>query len=501
MKRKLLFLLLSLSVSLLFAQYDGTLDNSFGTNGKVITDFQQHDYAYAIALQPDGKIILAGYSSLPMNPGHNYLFALSRYNTNGTLDNTFGIGGLDTFDFGFSTSYDETGWTMVLQADGKIIVAGNHFNSNNDFAVVRFNTDGSPDNTFGTGGKVMTDLGKQDGIFGVALQNDGKIVVCGFSGLVPLQNDFALARYNSDGTLDNTFGTNGKLTTDFGDREEAWSVKVLSDGKILVGGFTGSDFALARYNADGTLDNTFNGSGKVTTDFVGSDCGRALIVQDDGKYLLWGFNDSDYVYHIIGARYNTDGSLDNSFGSNGKVKSVCPGQLMLYTAATQADGKFVVGGEMLDDFFVARFLANGSIDNSFDTNGIATVDFLGWGDQGYALAIQSDNKILLGGNIHNGSNRDFALVRFNASLSNIDKTVKDGHFNIYPNPVKDILTIENTHSGKDIGFEIISHSGQVIYKEVFHTQTVISTRLFAPGLYIIKFDTGEVYDFKKIIVQ
>jgi len=501
MKKIVLLCGLICSFSVLFAQYDGTLDNSFGTNGKVITDFQQHDYAYAIALQPDGKIILAGYSTIPMNPGHNYLFALARYNSNGTLDNTFGVGGLDTFDFGFTTSYDETGWSMVLQPDGKIIVAGNHFNTNNDFALVRFNTDGSPDNTFGTGGKVMTDLGKQDGILCAALQNDGKIVVSGFTGLVPLQYDFALARYNADGTLDNTFGTDGKVITDLGDREEAWSVKILNDGKILVGGFSGFDFALARYNADGTLDNTFNTNGKLTTDFVGNDCGRALIIQNDGKYVLWGFNDSDYVYNIVGARYNTDGSLDNSFGNNGKVKAECPGQTMLYTGALQADNKFVVGGEMLDDFFLARFYANGLIDNSFDTNGIAMVDFLGWGDQGFALAIQPDNKILLGGNIYNGSNRDFALARFNATLSNIENTERNNAIIIYPNPVSDILIIENSNYQKDLDFDIVNISGQVIYKGVLKAKTVITTDNFKQGLYLIKFENGENYGFKKVVVK
>lgn len=497
MKRIILFIFSVTVYAVLFAQYDGALDPAFGTGGKVITDFQQHDYAYAIALQPDGKIILAGYSTVPLNPNTNYVFAMARYNSNGTLDNTFGIGGRDTFDLGFTTSYDETAWSMALQPDGKIILAGNHFNANNDFALARFNSDGSIDNTFGNNGVVMTNFGTQDGIWGVALQSDGKIVACGFSGLIPTQNDFALARYNSDGTPDITFGTNGLVTTDFGDREEAWSIKILNDGKLLVGGFSGFDFALARYNADGTLDNTFGGTGKVTTDFVGNDCGRALIVQNDGKYVLWGYNDSDYVYNLAAARYNTDGTPDNSFGNNGKAKTVCPGQTMLYTAALQADNKFVVGGEMLDDFFVARFLSNGTIDNTFDTNGIATADFLNWGDQGFALAIQPDNKIVLGGNIYNGANRDFALCRFLANpASGITELQQPGNITVYPNPAGNLLNISNSEI-KTRHYSITDALGRTVKTGNITGTTSLNITTLTPGSYYIHFDNGYSTTFTK----
>lgn len=497
MKRIISFIFSMAVYTVLFAQYDGALDPSFGTGGKVITDFQQHDYAYAIALQPDGKIILAGYSTVPMNPGHNYVFAMARYNPDGTLDNTFGTGGRDTFDLGFTTSYDETAWSMALQPDGKIILAGNHFNTNNDFALARFNADGSIDNTFGTNGVVMTNFGTQDVIFCVALQPDGKIVACGYTGLIPNQNDFALARYNSDGTLDNTFGTNGKVITDFGDREEAWSLKILADGKLLVGGFSGFDFAVARYNSDGTLDNTFGGTGKLTTDFVGNDCGRALVVQNDGKYVLWGFNDSDYVYNFVGARYNTNGSLDNTFGSNGKAKVESPGQLMLYTAALQIDNKFVVGGEMLDDFFVARFLSNGAIDNSFDTNGIATVDFMNWGDQGFALAIQPDNKIVLGGNIHNGSNRDFALCRLLANpTSGMTEQQQPCDILVYPNPAGSFLNISNPEA-KAARYSITDALGRTVKTGTIAGNTSLNITDLTSGNFFIQFDNGYCTSFTK----
>jgi len=225
----------------------GSLDTSFSTDGKVTTAFgTSNDVATSVAIQSDGKIVAAGYSY----NGANYDFALVRYNMDGSLDSTFGTGGKVTTAFGTG---DDGAKSVAIQSDGKIVAAGYSDNgANYDFALVRYNTDGSLDSTFGTGGKVTTAVGTgTDNAKSVAIQSDGKIVAAGYS-YNGANFDFALVRYNTDGSLDSTFGTGGKVTTAFGtSNDEAYSVAIQSDGKIVAAGSSNNganyDFALVRY--------------------------------------------------------------------------------------------------------------------------------------------------------------------------------------------------------------------------------------------------------------
>ncbi|MCI0529632.1 MAG: hypothetical protein L0Y56_19490, partial [Nitrospira sp.] len=194
----------------------GDLDPTFGTGGKAITDFGGSDQASAIALQANGKIVVAGSSEID-----GFLdFALARYNTDGSLDTSFGTAGKVTTDFGGSNG---GAFAVALQQDGRIVAAGRtfiFFGLTSDFALARYNTDGSLDTSFGTAGKVTTDFGgNNDGVFAVALQADGKIVAVGSSQIGIMNSDFALARYNPDGSLDSSFGSGGMVTTDFGGDE------------------------------------------------------------------------------------------------------------------------------------------------------------------------------------------------------------------------------------------------------------------------------------------
>ncbi len=225
---------------------DGSLDPTFSTDGKVTTDFAGgFDEAFAVALQPDGKIVAAGGAVVGSSP---FDFALTRYNPDGSLDPTFGTDGKATTDFGGT---DEA-LAMALQPDGKIVAAGQAFTGSSpdfavDFAVARYNPDGSLDSTFGTGGKVTTDFAGFDAARAVALQPNGKIVAAGGSSF-----DFAVARYKKHGSLDPSFGPGGKVTTDFASSTDvARAVALQPDGKIVAAGDaatgTSFDFALARY--------------------------------------------------------------------------------------------------------------------------------------------------------------------------------------------------------------------------------------------------------------
>jgi uncharacterized delta-60 repeat protein len=307
------------------AEASGQLDPRFGVRGKVLTDFSggSIDVARALAIQSDGKMVAAGFSGTSGTP---YDFALARYNSRGRFDREFGLRGKVITDF---SSFTDEAYAVAIQSDGKIVAAGysNASGRTTDFALARYNPDGTLDTTFNATGKVLTDFGVRTDIAqALAIQSDGKIVVAGSSG-----SDFALARYNPDGTLDTTFNATGKVLTDFsgsGSYDIAHALAIQSDGKIVAAGDSfradGTfDFALARYNPDGTLDTTFNATGKVLTDFGGSGSGdyaSDVAIQSDGKIVVAGYSGTSATpYDFALARYNPDGTLDATFNATGKV--------------------------------------------------------------------------------------------------------------------------------------------------------------------------------------
>jgi uncharacterized delta-60 repeat protein len=261
----------------------GILDTTFDTDGKVTTDIgaATNDEGTDIAVQPDGRSVVAGSS------GND--FAVVRYTTNGGLDTTFDTDGKVTTDVGAATADDA--FAIATQADGKLVVAGL---SSGDFAVVRYSASGGLDTTFDTDGKVTTDVGAatDDGAFHVAVQPDGRIVAAGYSGTGGTY-DFALVRYNANGSLDATFDTDGKVTTDIGTAtyDYVWEIALQADGKIVAAGWgDGTKFSLARYNANGGLDTSFNGNGKVLTDIgaATNDESLGVAIQPDGKIVAGG---------------------------------------------------------------------------------------------------------------------------------------------------------------------------------------------------------------------
>ncbi|MFH1114214.1 MAG: cadherin-like domain-containing protein, partial [Pseudomonadota bacterium] len=278
---------------------DGILDTSFDADGvAVITSMSTYWGAESVAIQADGKIVAAGYG-----PGNN--FAVVRFNTDGTLD-TAGFGGGDgivTNDTAILQNTYAPDCSVAIQADGKILIAGTTTYS--DFCLVRLNSDGTPDTTFGGDGKVTTLVGSQDQGRSIAIQSDGKIVVAGTAYVTGTANDFALVRYNVDGSLDDggvddltpgdSFGTGGKVTTPFSgvSADHAYAVAIQSDGKIVAAGSSAGNFAIARYNVDGSPDGTFSTDGIHTTDVgSGNDVGESMVIQPDGKIVVVGQNNA-----------------------------------------------------------------------------------------------------------------------------------------------------------------------------------------------------------------
>jgi uncharacterized delta-60 repeat protein len=321
---------------------------------------------------------------------------------------------------------------QAIQADGRVIAVGSAYNgSDDDFALTRYNGDGSLDTTFGTGGKVTTDFASgADGATAVALQGDGGIVVAGHAQQ-GASSVFAVARYHSDGSLDDGFGAGGKVTIAFADFDAgAHAVAVEPDGKIVAAGYawngSDSDFALLRLDASGALDTAGfgNGSGKVTTDVDShADQLRAIALQPDGRIVVVGSVDtgaaggrSDFAL----ARYDADGSLDASFGNGGKViVDLAGGSDIAEAVAIQAaDGKIVAAGHAFNgvdtDFALVRVDAAGSPDAAFGSGGEAMLDFAGGADLARALAVRPDGTLLVAGHSTAGADADFAIACFDA---------------------------------------------------------------------------------------
>ena len=295
------------NISLVRYNTDGSLDTTFDMDGKVMTNLGDNDYIFNIAIQNDHRIVVSGRS------GWNLV--LVRYHSDGSLDTSFDGDGIRTLDFGSGENY---GGYLALQPDGRIILAGQTFilYVGYVFALARFNPDGSLDPSFGTDGTVTTSLDNSfdDGIAAVLVQPNGQILVTGTSEFLQTPNwVFALARYNPDGSLDTSFGNQGTIMTDLGITQDTGNaIDLQSDGGIVVAGRTGTtynsgdnDFALVRYTREGFLDSSFGADGIIITDFgYGADFANSVFIQPDGKIVAVGsaFNGTDDDFAL--ARYD-----------------------------------------------------------------------------------------------------------------------------------------------------------------------------------------------------
>ncbi|MBL7912359.1 MAG: T9SS type A sorting domain-containing protein [Bacteroidia bacterium] len=399
----------------------GSLDLSFNGNGKFISGSIGN--SESVALQSNGKIILGGslFSS-------SWAFGVKRCNTNGTIDNTFGINGSTVIDINPNLDF---GRAIAIQTDDKIVIAGQSDNgSNDDVTVVRLNSNGTIDNTFGTNGIVTTTISSfSEKASAIAIQPDGKIVVGG-SANTGTSSDFIIIRYNTNGTLDNTFGVNGIVLTDIGlaSDDQIKTIDLQSDGKIVAGGIynaSGYDFCLVRYNTNGTIDNTFGNAGKVITAITsGVDEIESIDVQSDGKIVVVGNSNITANTDFVLVRYNTTGSLDNTFGNLGIVTTtVGLGGDYASSVKIQTNGKIVVMGYIQvgadNDAAIVRYNSNGTLDNTFGLGGKvispigSTYDFVLDG------ILDNNGKIILSGNFDNsmGAARFIGECNLNTSVA------------------------------------------------------------------------------------
>ena len=406
----------------------GGLDTTFGTGGLVRTDITTvGDTAYGVAVQPDGMIVAVGTAG-----GKNSTFAVVRYEKDGTLDPSFGSGGIVHTNFG---PYLDEAYAVALQPDGAIVVAGvrGAGRPGSDFALARYLPDGARDPTFGSGGIVTTSVtAKQDEADGVGILSNGDIVAAGAAGLNAANPNFAVVRYDPTGHLDPTFGSGGIVQTDFTGGSFDWAVGglvVQPDDDVVAAGYTISvssrgdpKFGLARYLTDGTLDPTFGSGGKVITNFTsGFDYVSGLALDGSDDIVAAGEAGTQSQHDVAAlARYTPGGVLDPAFGSGGKVTTdygpfgdaavgvaVDPSTQDVVTA-----GAIGLGGPN-PRFAICRYLPGGSLDPSFGSSGKVFTDFGPYRDFANAVALQSNGRIVAAGVAGRGSgNSRFALARY-----------------------------------------------------------------------------------------
>ncbi len=401
----------------------GSPDTTFNPpNGYALYNGWNKDSYVGVAIQPDGKIIL----STGILNGADSDVGVLRYNGDGSLDSTFGTGGVVIYGGGKG---NDSGRLIAIQKDGKIILTGYRYNGKNyDILTMRYNSDGTLDNSFGTRGVAIYDnASRNDYGRGIAIQTDGKIVVTarstGDSTSIAM-----ILRYKSDGVLDTTFGMNGVVTYEGGYGNDGFrDVAIQADGKIVVSGYTktatGFDVMTARYNNNGALDHTFGTTGVATYDGgYGDDGARGIAIQLDGKIVVSGgyYNGKDMDVLVL--RYNPDGTPDNAFGTKGAVgydsgKGNDNGRRL----AIQRGEKIVVTGNTPngtgEDVLVLRYNGDGSPDSTFGSNGVAIFNITPGKDYGEGVAVQVDGKIVIAGGSFDGTGNEAMVLRVRGSES------------------------------------------------------------------------------------
>ena len=396
---------------------DGSLDTSFGSNGVVTTDISPNafDGAKAIAVADDGDILAAGTAAPPF-PYDDSDVALVRYESDGSLDISFDGDGIVTTDVD-AGSEDLDGANAVALEDEDVIVGGH---AGGDFLLARYGPDGALDPTFGDQGLVTTTIGTTGAVNALAIDEDGRVVTAGES-----DGDFAVARYNPDGSLDTSFAVGGIGIEDLGAVDQAVSVHVTGEGAVLLAGGTTGAFGLVKYTQEGNLDQDFDQDGVALTPFTrpSVDQVRGMALGPEGKIVEVGSTDADQgtgFSKAVIARYNSDGSLDTSFAGDGILVPEIPAGFFrsLSAVAVEPDGRIVAVGQHEFNFLVARFNSDGTADTSFGGDGIV-ISPSSTGSIGGATAVvlSGDGKVIVVGNNGGGQFSDFLIGRYNADGS------------------------------------------------------------------------------------
>ena len=536
--KRLSFIILLIASQIAKAQV-GSLDATFNTSGILVDDLNSAispgsaDRIYDVLVQADKKVIILGeWNASDLSSSPHSIF-VKRYNENGTVDATFDVTSAVSGTWYLNSNQSANPrqiFKACLQADGKIILAGREHNgSNYDFMLIRLLSNGLKDNTFGSNGFVTIDKGLVDEQFtNVCVQSDGKILACGSALEATTGRDFQIMRFNTDGSLDNTFDTDGIVAYNTAPNTEsdiARDILLQSDGKILIGGFINTagvySISIIRLNANGSLDNTFDTDGKVIMSLAnGTTNIFDMELQGNGKLVVAGTEKvgSNSTNGIL-LRFNTDGSLDNTFDTDGKA--ICNVSLYdnLFTAmAIQADGKIIASGIVITvsstvENLIVRFNTNGSLDNSFNLTGYkqTLVHPTKWSNV-TGMKLATDNKIVQAGyncDPNTYTNCDGAVLRYLGDApATIHEIQKNTFLNIYPQPTTDYIYLQSKSDvNHDMSVSLYDYTGKVIYdfgKQLFTQQRIVKLQLpsqLKNGVYFLKCSNIANTSMEKIIIQ
>jgi uncharacterized delta-60 repeat protein len=524
-----LILFLFISNSTIGIAQGGILDPSFGTGGIVHSDFGANTLTYfgAIGIQSDGKIILAGSNRYYLNSNNYPTYALVRFNIDGSIDNSFGSNGFVEVDF----NDDIPGGIkeVAFQSDGRIIVAGNR-------GMCRFSISGVLDLNFGISDGFTGYGANQSTLSSLLILPDNKIIVAG-DGHTEGAGGYGLSKFNSDGTPDPNYGDNSNIVFSAGPATAAGNsaafladVLLQNDGKIICAGHyiyqpDGSleQIAIFRTLADGsTYDNTFaeNGIGiggdwyGETLTFTENDLLSAAKLLPDGKIIVIGEtnNSNGSNQNMIIAKINSNGTLDTSFGFNGKTTfSTSPAYEQPYSLDIQSDGKILITSlhpSIRGSYNLLRLNPNGTFDNTFGTNGVVsgTLGRTNYDANGNLVKIQADGKIIVAGTGVNSSSAPYtsmSMARYlpGTSFSEIDENhTQQSNFELFPNPTTDIIRV--TSSKEFINSMILTNSVGIIIKEVIKVNQLswdLSFKDLPAGLYFVLLNTDSGRVSKQII--
>ncbi len=442
-------------------ELDTTFNPNLGANTNVLT----------LALQPDGKVIIGG---LFTSYNGTTRIRIARLNTNGSLDTSFnpGLGANDFIR------------TLALQPDGKVLIGGDFttYDGVSRNSVARLNADGSLDATFNPGS------GASFPVFSIAIQLDGKVLICGSFATYNGTPRNRIARLNSNGSLDTSFNPGSGAVN--------WisALAIQPDGKVLIGGFFSSfngvsRNCIARLNANGSLDMTFNPGTGANADVI------SLALQPDGKVLIGGyFNSFNGTTQNGIARLNANGSLDATFISGTGVIG------LIYSFALQPDGKVLFGGTVgsyngISRVGITRLNPNGSLDTIFNP-GAGAIEI-------WSFAIQPDGKVLIGGSFvsYNGTSRN-RIARIWAGSGTLSYTapeINNQTIRLYPNPTQEYLTVE---SKEPFRYEWYSLAGKRLKaSDLTPAQAELATDFLAPGTYILKIITSKGVETRKVVKE
>jgi uncharacterized delta-60 repeat protein len=373
-----------------------------------------HENLTAVASEPNGEILAAGSGNAN---GSNQSMILALFQTNGSLDKNFGVNGVVVNNFNEASGNAAN--AIALQSNGQIVLAGSVLNQ---MALTRYNANGTIDSNFGTNGLVIVPFSSPSDGTSVAIDNKSNIIVAG-SG----DSDFALARYTSSGAVDKSFGTNGVVETNLGSSSAINGIAIQpADGKIVAVGPANSQkyFAVVRYNTDGTLDTSFNGTGEVLDTFPNEYVGfngndaRGVALQPDGKIVaVGGFIGAGGANYIAVARYNSNGTPDTSFNGTGKISKLLGLDDIANAVTTQGNGKIVVVGSVGiaggSPALTMRYNPDGTLDSGFGAGGVATTKISSDGnDGGYSVFVAPDGTIVTGGTADSGTDSNMVLLRY-----------------------------------------------------------------------------------------